>query len=158
MDYMNKQKLLDVINSHKDGDKYDDHYFTSTRDYHEPKDIMDVVRCVIEEYGELTDGVNEVDDMRDDLNEAADSQTPIYNRDLLIWLADNHTAYEETIDEMGEIKDSSGKTDLIRGIMFAYCRTLENDAMSALESVWNEAEEDAEIDHDIEEEAKNKAE
>ena len=131
---MEKTKLLKVLEAYKD----DAYHLTRSRDYHKPEKIMDVVREVLE-YAE--DEISEADDLRESINEQADCVTPIYNKDLLEWLADNYGAYEETVDEVGEAKNSDGKTDLMRGIMTAYCLTLEREAEAALLEVWKEAEE-----------------
>lgn len=131
---MKKQALHDVLEECKD-----DYHFAGSG-YHTPEEIMDVVRNAVNDYGTLEDEIADIDDMRDDLNECADSQTPIHTHDLLEWLKDNYSAYEETADEFGEAKNREGKMDLMRGIMQAYCWTLEQEAMEALQAVWNAAE------------------
>lgn len=128
---MKKATLERVLKAHEG----DDYHFCGGRDYHEPTEIMDCVREAIE-YTQDEEITND-DDIRERINEAADSSTPIYNADLAKWFSENWSAFEEIAAEYGG--DTMTK-DVMRGIAMAYCATLEREAFAAFEEVWNEAE------------------
>lgn len=133
---MLKTKLLKTLDAHK-GDNY---HFAADRKYHTPEEIMDIICEVIDN---ADDEISEADNLRDNIMEYADSATPVYNHDLAEWFSDNWQAYDEIADELG--KDGMGD-NIMRGIMTAYCLTLEHEAGAALDVVWNEAEEMEEED------------
>ena len=129
---MKKEQLEKVLTAHAG----DDYHFTGDREYHEPVNIMDVVREVIDNAPD--DEMTEADDLRDQINESADSATPVYNHDRAKWFEDNWQAYDDVTNEFG--KDGMGD-DIMIGIGIAYCVTLEREAMDTLGNVWAEAEE-----------------
>lgn len=137
---MKKKYLLQAIEAQaeeKDGKKvYDDYHFTGARDYHEPEEIMDIIREVLEY--EEEEELSETDDLRDAINDQADSATPVYNHALAEWFGQNWQAYDEVAEEFGQ--DGMGD-NIMRGIAMAYCYTLERECMEALGEVWKEAEE-----------------
>ena len=60
----------------------------------------------------------------------SDANVDIYNYNLLEWLKDNYTDFEETIDEYGV---SSDRFDLIRYIQMAQCRAYERELTENLQ-------------------------
>ncbi len=107
--------------------------------YHESDDVMDAVREVVESYGSPDEDVDGIEDFEDDMMEVADSNTPIYNKDLAEWFGWNWSAVDEYHEEMG---DDTG--DIMRTIMGAYCMTLERAMREALEHYIDEYKEEHE--------------
>jgi hypothetical protein len=104
--------------------------------YHTSNEIHDILNTVLSEYGNEEDEITDIEDLRDDINECADSDTPIYYKDIAEWFGGNWTAYDEVKREIGEMGD-----DIMKGIQMAFCYTLENEAMEALRALYEEAEE-----------------
>lgn len=127
---MKKIYIEKVLEARKD----DPYHFTSAGDYHEGKDVMDIVHEVIE-YADAE--VNDADELRDDVAERADSATPIYNADRAEWFGKNWQAYDDIEEELG--KEGMGDS-IMQSIAIAYCLTLEREVMQALEEVFKEAE------------------
>ncbi len=142
---MKKSNLLKALEAHKG----DDYFFTGDREYHEPEKIINIIHEVLDN---AEDEIADVDDLRDSINEQADSATPVYNHDLAKWFSDNWMAYDEIADELG--KDGMGE-NIMQGIMAAYCLTLEREAEAALREVWKEAE-DMEDEAEAEKEEEEK--
>lgn len=76
----------------------------------------------------------ENDEPHDIISEIADSYVDIYNYDLLKWLPDNYSIFEDSIGEFGFSTNDEGKPDLIRSIMVAQYYQNEQD----LWETWNE--------------------
>ena len=130
-DCMKKKSLEAVLKEHE---KEPYHFTKDASDYHEASEVVDVLEAIMD-YG---DEEVEKDELEEAIQEQADSQTPVYNNDLAGWFAENWMAYDEVAEEMG--KDNMGE-DIMRSIAMAYCITLQRDATSALEVLWEEAEE-----------------
>lgn len=105
-------------------------------EYHDREALKDAVYSVLMEYGEETDEVTDVDDIRDDISEVCDSQTPIYHADRAKWFGENWSAYDDIASELG--REGMGD-DIMQGIGIAYCLTLERDVVNVIsEALSNE--------------------
>lgn len=81
---------------------------------------------------ELVEEGADIDDSQDRISEEADSQAPIYNYDLLQWLARGNTAVvEETISEYGWNKDYT----LVGFISASYARAWENHCYTVIQAL-----------------------
>lgn len=128
---MNKKKLLKVIEEAKnviewhdeDGDKAGYYSFTMEAissknpiyeilsDYLYNKDDIstkygyEMLGQAISDIDEMIDGVDDnfnVDDLDDEISSRADSQTPIYNSEILDFISSNPYAVDEAINELGK--------------------------------------------------------
>ena len=90
----------------------------------------------LKKYDDTTCGVDCLCDyspttyLYDTLWNIADANVDIYNYNLLEWLKDNYTDFEETIDECGV---SSDRFDLMRYIQMAQCRAYERELTENLQ-------------------------
>ena len=141
---MNKAKLSRVFES-----RVDDYQYTSSRKYHNPVVIMDVIGEVLAS----ADNVNDINDLKDAITEQANSAAPVFNYDLAQWFANNWQAYNDIAYELGQdgMILEHARDDIMRGIEIAYCLTLEREAMEALNEIWKAAEELEEAEAEKEE-------
>lgn len=108
---------------------------TSSHDYHTSEEIADVLEVFFTDYGNMTDVISDVEDLYNDMWNECDRKTPIYNDDLLEWLQKNHEAVDDYRRETG----GDAPDSIIQLIMAAYCWTLEQEAMDALQTLYTSA-------------------
>ena len=77
------------------------------------------------------------DELQESIYEQADSITPIYNNEIMSWLASNRYAVESYADEMG-----IEKIDFVQLTMGAYCHNLSQYALEVYELIKDIKEED----------------
>lgn len=123
-----RQHLLDALNSNAP---------TSSHDYHTSEEITEVLQAVLNDYGNSTDEIKDVEDLYNDLWNECDSKTPIYNDDLLDWVKANYTAVDDYRNETG----GDASDSIIQLIMAAYAWTLQQEAMDALQTLYTNASE-----------------
>jgi hypothetical protein len=104
---------------------------------HDADDIYNVLETVLTEYGNPTDEMDE-QDADDDINETADSYTPVYNGELDDWLHGHPDALAEYNAQCGGLGELIEKEGLHRAIMASYCLTLQSDAYNAYLQLWND--------------------
>ena len=66
-----------------------------------------------------------MDELTDNLSEYADQNTPIYHNDLAQWFANNWSAVNEYVQDMGV--SETRNFDIMRTIQAAYCYTLDGE-------------------------------
>lgn len=106
-------------------------------DYHTSETIEGVLEAVLTQYGSPSDEIKDIEDLYNAMWESCDAATPIYNTDIMEWFKTNYTALEDYSSNMGTVNiDEGGIINAIRG---AYCYTLEQEAMSELHSLYDNA-------------------
>ena len=70
------------------------------------------------------------DELQESIYEQADAMTPIYNNEIMSWLASNRYAVESYADEMG-----IEKIDFVQLTMGAYCHNLSQYALEVYELI-----------------------
>lgn len=111
----------------------------SRGDTHPAIVISNVLQNLFENYGKPTDELT--DETPDDLLEACDSETPIYNAELMDWLKDHPESLEEYQSNFGGLGELIEKEGIYKAIQCAYCFTLEQDASSAYKDMFDACQE-----------------
>lgn len=139
-----KKTLVELLRVKQAENKGDDFFYNGdyhTIGYSELDDIINMLDADTE-YSD-SDEVIDALQYNGSITEYADSGTPIYYNDIAKWFGENWSAVGDYIDEIGEpMKDSGGRTDIMRTIQGAYCMTYERDIQEALRLLVEGVEED----------------